>query len=283
MANACAATTKALCHEDPAEYYYVPRGNGGGGGGAGARVGTAPVAISPAMAPATPLSGGSYGSPLDTTSPPSYMLGYATGGPSPPPPMSHAHGRVMSSDALAELAVLRDRAVAEACRDGIWQARLGRRRAPHGAPAPVGVAGGEELIFGAPDGLDDGMLSAFHAAALDVPGEGMSASMEAALADAAASYTAAAREGGFRDGPGTGAARAGAQITVLEGAPTAQAPYDLVLCDAPCSGSGAWRRAPEGKWTLTADDLAALNDTQDAILDAAATLVVTGGTLAYAT
>ncbi|OSX80726.1 hypothetical protein BU14_0033s0070 [Porphyra umbilicalis] len=195
MANACAATTKALCHEDPAEYYYVPRGNGGGGGGAGARVGTAPVAISPAMAPATPLSGGSYGSPLDATSPPSYMLGYATGGPSPPPPMSHAHGRVMSSDALAELAVLRDRAVAEACRDGIWQARLGRRRAPHGAPAPVGVAGGEELIFGAPDGLDDGMLSAFHAAALDVPGEGMSASMEAALADAAAAAAVAPATG----------------------------------------------------------------------------------------
>ena len=60
-------------------------------------------------------------------------------------------------------------------------------------------------------------------------------------------------------------------------------PFDLVLCDAPCSGSGAWRRAPEAKWTLTPDRLRELRQLQGQILDQAATLVRPGGVLAYAT
>jgi len=56
-----------------------------------------------------------------------------------------------------------------------------------------------------------------------------------------------------------------------------------VLCDVPCSGSGAWRRAPEGKWRLTAERLDALCELQQQILAAAAPLVAGGGTLAYAT
>ena len=60
-------------------------------------------------------------------------------------------------------------------------------------------------------------------------------------------------------------------------------PFDTVLCDAPCSGSGAWRRAAEGKWTLTEARLSELTELQDAILDQAATLLAAGGTLAYAT
>lgn len=80
------------------------------------------------------------------------------------------------------------------------------------------------------------------------------------------------------------AARAGTPIPTLTTAELPQAaPFELVLCDAPCSGSGAWRRAPEGKWRLTPEGLAALCDTQDAILDQAAALVAPGGTLAYAT
>ncbi|MCA0920729.1 RsmB/NOP family class I SAM-dependent RNA methyltransferase [Pseudooceanicola nanhaiensis] len=62
-----------------------------------------------------------------------------------------------------------------------------------------------------------------------------------------------------------------------------QAPFDLVLTDVPCSGSGAWRRSPEGKWALTPEALMALNRTQDEILDAAAGLVAPDGVLAYAT
>ena len=80
------------------------------------------------------------------------------------------------------------------------------------------------------------------------------------------------------------AARAGAQIQVLTSAELAgQCPFDTILCDAPCSGSGAWRRAPEGKWRLTPAQLADLHQTQDAILDAALPLLAPGGTLAYAT
>lgn len=64
---------------------------------------------------------------------------------------------------------------------------------------------------------------------------------------------------------------------------TARAPFDLVLCDAPCSGSGAWRRAPEGKWALTPARLAELTGLQRMILSQAADLVAADGVLAYAT
>lgn len=80
------------------------------------------------------------------------------------------------------------------------------------------------------------------------------------------------------------AGRAGAGIEQLSAKAMAQkAPFDIILCDAPCSGSGAWRRAPEGKWTLTPERLSQLAATQDAILDQAAALLAPGGTLVYAT
>jgi 16S rRNA (cytosine967-C5)-methyltransferase len=80
------------------------------------------------------------------------------------------------------------------------------------------------------------------------------------------------------------AERAGAEIKTLTTEQTVQSEkFDVVLCDAPCSGSGAWRRAAEGKWTLSADQLARLNQTQDDILDKAAALTSSGGLLAYAT
>ena len=62
-----------------------------------------------------------------------------------------------------------------------------------------------------------------------------------------------------------------------------EAPFDMVFCDAPCSGSGAWRRAPEGKWSLTQSRLGELRTIQDQILDLAATYVSDSGTLVYAT
>jgi 16S rRNA (cytosine967-C5)-methyltransferase len=80
------------------------------------------------------------------------------------------------------------------------------------------------------------------------------------------------------------AARAGVEIEILEtGALKRNAPFDMVLCDVPCSGSGAWRRAPEGKWTLTPQRFADLNRLQDEILKQAAELTGPGGILAYAT
>ncbi len=80
------------------------------------------------------------------------------------------------------------------------------------------------------------------------------------------------------------AARAGVTIAEIATSDlTKQAPFDLVLCDAPCSGSGTWRRTPEAKWALTPDRLEELCGMQDAVLAGAAELVRPGGVLAYAT
>jgi 16S rRNA (cytosine967-C5)-methyltransferase len=58
---------------------------------------------------------------------------------------------------------------------------------------------------------------------------------------------------------------------------------DLVLIDAPCSGTGVWRRRPDAKWRLTEAQLAARLATQRELLLRAAPLVKPGGTLAYVT
>ncbi|WP_172294973.1 RsmB/NOP family class I SAM-dependent RNA methyltransferase [Pseudoruegeria sp. HB172150] len=80
------------------------------------------------------------------------------------------------------------------------------------------------------------------------------------------------------------AERAGARIGLAETVELAEmGPFDLVLCDAPCSGSGTWRRTPEAKWRLTADDLAALVALQADILEQALPLVAPNGRLAYTT
>lgn len=57
---------------------------------------------------------------------------------------------------------------------------------------------------------------------------------------------------------------------------------DLVLVDAPCSGSGTWRRNPEGRWRLTPDRLDRLTVVQKRVLDLGAELVRPGGRLVYA-
>jgi len=59
--------------------------------------------------------------------------------------------------------------------------------------------------------------------------------------------------------------------------------YDLVICDVPCTGSGAWRRNPDAKWTLTTDNYEALKKTQQEILDDASKLVSGKGVLVYMT
>ncbi|MDT8855697.1 RsmB/NOP family class I SAM-dependent RNA methyltransferase [Paracoccaceae bacterium Fryx2] len=89
--------------------------------------------------------------------------------------------------------------------------------------------------------------------------------------------------GRMRDLPAR-AARAGLRPQILTAAEMAQqAPFDLVLADVPCSGSGSWRRAPEAKWALTFERLAALCETQARVLDQVAGLVAPQGHLAYAT
>ncbi len=58
---------------------------------------------------------------------------------------------------------------------------------------------------------------------------------------------------------------------------------DVVLVDAPCSGSGTWRRSPEGRWRLTPERLDRVVALQAKLLDLAAPLVKPGGSLVYAT
>jgi 16S rRNA (cytosine967-C5)-methyltransferase len=81
------------------------------------------------------------------------------------------------------------------------------------------------------------------------------------------------------------AGRAGAAVRILEPEELDRlGPVcDLVLVDAPCSGTGAWRRKPEGKWRLTPAELAGFPPLQDAILDAASAHLRPGGRLVYAT
>jgi 16S rRNA (cytosine967-C5)-methyltransferase len=57
---------------------------------------------------------------------------------------------------------------------------------------------------------------------------------------------------------------------------------DIVLVDAPCSGSGTWRRNPEGRWRLTPERLDRVIGVQERLLDIAAELVRPGGHLVYA-
>jgi 16S rRNA (cytosine967-C5)-methyltransferase len=58
---------------------------------------------------------------------------------------------------------------------------------------------------------------------------------------------------------------------------------DLVLIDAPCTGSGVWRRRPDAKWRLSPQMLEARLEEQSAVLDEGAELVKPGGRLAYIT
>ena len=58
---------------------------------------------------------------------------------------------------------------------------------------------------------------------------------------------------------------------------------DAVLVDAPCSGTGTWRRNPEARWRLTPGQLDRYVAVQARLLDLAASLVQPGGRLVYVT
>ncbi|MEM9285101.1 MAG: RsmB/NOP family class I SAM-dependent RNA methyltransferase [Pseudomonadota bacterium] len=83
--------------------------------------------------------------------------------------------------------------------------------------------------------------------------------------------------------------RAGARNVQVIGAneahrlDTLRGRMDLVFVDAPCSGSGTWRRHPDTKWRLTPAHLSARQEEQDAILREAAGYVKPGGVLHYVT
>ena len=58
---------------------------------------------------------------------------------------------------------------------------------------------------------------------------------------------------------------------------------DLVFVDAPCTGSGTWRRHPDAKWRLSSEQLVRRMAEQDAVLRNAAPFVRPGGRLIYVT
>ncbi len=108
-------------------------------------------------------------------------------------------------------------------------------------------------------------------------GGGKTLALAAAVGGAVDAHDADPRR--MRDLPER-ARRAGAAVRIVA---QPVGPYDLVLADAPCSGSGSWRRDPQGKWALTPARLAALIALQGQVLDAAARLVGPKGMLAYVT
>ncbi|MFB2553123.1 RsmB/NOP family class I SAM-dependent RNA methyltransferase [Ensifer soli] len=81
--------------------------------------------------------------------------------------------------------------------------------------------------------------------------------------------------------------RAGTRNVQVHDSAKALAPlagrFDTVLVDAPCTGTGTWRRRPDTKWRLTEKNLQERIDQQREALDAASGFVRPGGTLAYVT
>src|SRR4029079_12080683 len=66
-------------------------------------------------------------------------------------------------------------------------------------------------------------------------------------------------------------------------APLPDAAFDRVLVDAPCTGLGALRRRPEGRWRRRPEDVAELSRLQRELLAAALRHVRPGGVVAYVT
>ena len=77
--------------------------------------------------------------------------------------------------------------------------------------------------------------------------------------------------------PQRAGARSGRSLAELEGR------MDAVLIDAPCTGSGTWRRRPDAKWRLSERALGERLAEQTALLDQAARFVKPGGRLVYVT
>lgn len=82
--------------------------------------------------------------------------------------------------------------------------------------------------------------------------------------------------------------RAGARnVQVLDTEPEAleaiEGRMDIVFVDAPCSGSGAWRRKPDAKWRFTYSTLKTRIEEQQQVLNTATALVKPGGRIIYVT
>jgi len=72
-------------------------------------------------------------------------------------------------------------------------------------------------------------------------------------------------------------------LDALEPLPFPENSFDVVLVDAPCSGTGTLRRNPEIRWRITAADIEELSSRQRQILDCSADVIKPGGRLIYST
>ena len=137
-----------------------------------------------------------------------------------------------------------------------------------------------ELQDAASQAVVDRILShATGESVLDYCAGGGGKSLQLAAGGAARVVAHDADPGRMRDIPAR-AERAECRIELSE---RPEGEFGCVLTDVPCSGSGAWRRQPDAKWTLTPDRLEKLNALQDRIMDRAVRHVKTDGVLAYVT
>ena len=174
--------------------------------------------------------------------------------------------------------------------------------APDGLRLPAGtqVEQWEEYRFGLVEVQDGGSQLACEAVAAQ-PGEtiidlcagagGKTLSLAASMGNAGR-IVASDTDRGRLSKLGPRAARAGASIIetlllnpgreleMLEGW---REEADAVLVDAPCSGTGTWRRNPEARWRLNEAQLARFVAAQDRLLDIAAQLTKPGGRITYVT
>ena len=95
-------------------------------------------------------------------------------------------------------------------------------------------------------------------------------------------YAADANARRLRDLPER-AARAGANNVILLNDYKSLKQYDLVLVDAPCTGTGTWRRSADARWRMSPEQSAQIIETQREILDKACRCVKKGGRLFYVT
>lgn len=73
------------------------------------------------------------------------------------------------------------------------------------------------------------------------------------------------------------------EVHVADAREPALRDMDVVLVDAPCTGTGTFRRHPDARWRLRISDLAVMGAAQRSILSAAADAVAPGGLLIYST
>ena len=111
---------------------------------------------------------------------------------------------------------------------------------------------------------------------------GKTLALAAIMENKGAIYAADANPRRLKDLPDR-AVRAGVRNVVLLNGYDALKTYDLVLVDAPCSGTGTWRRAPDARWRTTAETVKKLTAVQEDILEKACRYVRKGGRLFYIT